>query len=128
MNYKSSSTRLTSLSDVFVYADALLRLCRRSEDGLDNAIHWINLYPLYSTVGFPNTLIRWIALSNVSTTGVRSSARISYELCKIFHWFWQSKKALRSYENYFVLLARAQQGMCSTNIRYSFLDWNDLIN
>ena len=57
LNYKSSSTRLTSLSDVFVYADALLRLCRRSEDGLDNAIHWINLYPLYSTVGFPNAFM-----------------------------------------------------------------------
>ena len=36
---------------------------------LDSAIHRINLYPVDSAIGFPNTwFIRWIALSNVLTT------------------------------------------------------------
>ena len=41
---------------------------------VDNAIHWINLYPVDNTIGFPNTyplhirwFIWWIALFNVLT-------------------------------------------------------------
>ena len=44
---------------------------------VDSAIHWINLYPVDNTIGFPNTYLldsdyRWIALSNVWTTSAWS--------------------------------------------------------
>ena len=34
---------------------------------VDNAIHWINLHPLDSAIGFPNTYIRWIVICLVDS-------------------------------------------------------------
>ena len=48
---------------------------------LDSAIHWINYHSVDSAISYP-ILIRWIALSNVWTTGARSSRRASSPLGK----------------------------------------------
>ena len=45
---------------------------------VDNAIRWINLYPLDSAIGFPDTfpLYIYLALSNVLTTRARTTTNL----------------------------------------------------
>ena len=55
---------------------------------VDNAIRWINLYPLDSAIGFPDTfpLYIYLALSNVLTTRARTTTNL------IHLFFYQNYK------------------------------------